>query len=142
MLKAIFRIPYYNLTSLNLGLLVLRAVAGFSMAFAHGMGKIPPSEGLIRSAGEDMGFAGLFFAWAAGLSEFIGGILVGLGLMTRPAAFFNVVTMFVAFFIHHAADPFARKEKALLYLVIFLFILITGPGKHSLDDRINMRLGL
>jgi putative oxidoreductase len=41
--------------------------------------------------------------------------------------------MAVAVFFAHAGDPFARKELALLYLLIFSVIFILGAGKYSLD---------
>lgn len=115
----------------DFGLLALR-VCGFFMAFGHGMGKMPPSEGLIDGVGE-LGFpVPVFFAWMAGLSEFLGGILIGLGIYTRPAAFFLMCTMGTAAFIQHAADPFGTKEKALLYLTIGCCLLFAGGGKYSL----------
>ena len=103
------------------------------MAFAHGVGKIPPSEGFTKGIAE-MGFpAPHWFAWAAGLSEFGGGILIALGLMTRPAYFFLGVNMFVAEFIRHAAAPFMLKEKALLFLSLAVFFTLVGAGRYSLD---------
>ena len=115
------------------GLLVLRLSAGLFMAFAHGLGKMPPSEGLIKSTGE-LGFPlPFFFAWMAGISEFLGGLLIALGLFTRPAAFLWICTMGTAAFLRHADDPFSSKEKALLYLVIGLCLFLTGGGKYSLS---------
>jgi len=142
MLKAFFRIPYFESTRLNISLFFLRVTAGLSMAFGHGIGKVPPSEGLTKGVAE-MGFIfPSFFAWSAGISEFFGGILLAFGLMTRTSALFCSITMAVALFIRHADDPFGRKEKALIYLVIFIFFLVTGPGKYSLDERINKRFFL
>src|SRR4029453_9502804 len=72
----------------NLGLLFLRLVAGISLATAHGLGKLPPSEGFIKGVGERGFPAPVIFSWGAALSEALGGSLVALGLFTRPAAFF------------------------------------------------------
>jgi putative oxidoreductase len=109
----------------------------FGMAFGHGAGKIPPSDGFAEGIA-DMGFpAPQLFAWAAGLSEFGGGILLALGLMTRPASFFLGITLFVAAFIRHAADPFMRKEKALLFLALAAFFVLVGAGRYSLDRIIR-----
>lgn len=115
------------------GLLVLRLGAGLFMAIGHGLGKMPPSEGLIKSTA-DMGFPmPALFAWSAALSEFIGGLLIALGLFTRPAAFFWICTMGTAAFIRHAEDPFSTKEKALLYLTVGLCLALMGGGKFSLS---------
>jgi len=43
--------------------------------------------------------------------------------------------MAVAAFIAHGADPFAKKEMALLYLVGFLTVALMGPGRYSIDQR-------
>lgn len=115
------------------GLLVLRVCAGLFMAFGHGLGKMPPSDGLIGTV-EKLGFPLPFiFAWMAGLSEFLGGLLIALGLFTRPAAFFWICTMGIATLLRHADDPFSTKEKALLYLTIGICLLLTGGGKYSLS---------
>ncbi len=123
----------------DLGLLFLRVFAGFSMAFAHGIGKLPPSDGFIEGVG-NLGFPiPSFFAWAASLSEFLGGILIGLGLLTRPSAFFLSITMAVAAFLRHGDDPFSGQEKALLYMMIFFMFLFTGAGRFSVDAQIKKR---
>lgn len=120
-------------TYTDTGLLILRLGAGLFMAFGHGLGKMPPSEGLIKGAGE-MGFPlPALFAWGAAFSEFFGGLLIALGLFTRPAAFFWICTMSTAAFIRHAEDPFGSKEKALLYLTIGICLALTGCGKYSLS---------
>lgn len=63
--------------------------------------------------------------------------LVGLG--TRFAAIPLIFTMGVAVFYIHGADPFSRKETAILYLLGFTFLFITGGGKYSLDYIIGKR---
>ena len=123
-------------------LTLLRFFSGMSMAFAHGLRKVPPSDGFIEHIGE-MGFPlPAFFAWSAGLSEFAGGILLALGLMTRPAAFFVAVTMLVAGFINHAGDPFGSAEKAYMYLVIAMVYMIIGSGRFSLDSMVRRKLNI
>ena len=126
----------------DLSLALLRIFAGLAMAFGHGIRKVPPSEGFINGTA-DMGFPfPTFFAYAAGYSEFLGGIFLALGFMTRPAAFFISATMFVAGFIRHADDPFGSAEKAYLYFIIGLVYLILGAGRLSLDQVIRRRLNI
>ena len=82
----------------HLGLLGVRLFAGCTMAFAHGVNKIPPTEMFISYV-DRIGLPSAFlFAWLAGLSEFVGGILVALGLLSRPASMMLMITMFVAAF--------------------------------------------
>lgn len=129
----------FESASANIGLAILRIYTGLSMALGHGLGKLPPSEGFIEGTGE-MGFPlPGFFAWVAGLSEFAGGISLALGLMTRPSAFFVACTMCVAAFIRHAADPFARKEKAMLFLAIAVAFVLIGAGKYGVDAWVRAR---
>ncbi len=118
----------------NAGSALLRIFAGIAMAFGHGASKLPPGEGLISRAGQ-MGFpAPAFFAWAAALSEFAGGILLALGLFTRLSSFFIGATMLVALVGVHAADPFAAQEKAFLFLFIALAYFLKGSGDWSIDS--------
>ena len=109
---------------MNLGLLVLRVMAGAGIA-RHGYQKV--FEGQVQGLTAAMGFPmPAVFAWAAALSEFLGGILVALGLLTRPAAFFVFATMSVAAFDRHRADPLALKELALAYWTMALALVLTG----------------
>lgn len=118
----------------NFGLALLRSFAGLSLAFAHGLGKLPPSEGLIDGTAK-MGFPlPVVFAWAAAFSEFLGGIFLAFGLFTRVAAFFICFTMLVALTGVHWADPFGKKEMALLYFFIAFAFLWKGSGEWSLDS--------
>ena len=123
----------------DIGLLILRLGVGLPLAFAHGTGKIPPSAGFIEGTA-GMGFpVPVVFAWAAGLSELVGGLLLALGLATRPAALFVAITMAVAFFVRHGPDPFADGEKALLYLVAAVTLVATGAGKYAVDAVFRRR---
>jgi putative oxidoreductase len=117
----------------NLGLTLLRIFTGVSLMMAHGVGKIPPSEGLITRTGE-MGFpVPVVFAWAAGLAEFVGGAFLALGFVTRLSSFFIAFTMATALLRVHFADPFGKQELAFLYLFIALAFMFKGAGDWSID---------
>ena len=66
-------------------------------------------------------------------AEVICATLVGIGLKTRLATIPLIITMLTAGFIFHSADPIAVKEKAFLYVMIYLVILLKGAGKFSVD---------
>lgn len=118
---------------------LLRVFVGLTMAFGHGLGKMPPPPQMVEGV-TAMGFPmPEVFAWLAALSEFAGGILLALGLLTRPAALFMAITMAVAAFMVHAADPFSTKEMALLYLVTSVFFVIHGAGRWSADHFISQK---
>jgi putative oxidoreductase len=121
----------------DLGLLILRVFAGLALAFAHGINKMPPSEGFVGMIG-GFGFpAPVVFAWLAGFAELGGGILLALGLVTRPAAFIIVLNMTVAVLFAHADDPFSGKELPLLFLFVAAMYAFTGAGRYSIDRLIN-----
>ena len=74
----------------------------------------------------------------AGLIELVGGVLVLLGLFTRPAAFILSGTMAVAYFLAHAPNGFFpllnQGELAALYCFVFLYLAVAGGGAWSLDE--------
>lgn len=112
---------------------ILRISVGCMMAFGHGLGKLPPHDGFIAGVSA-LGFpAPEFFAWLAALAEFGGGLLLAVGFLTRFNALALSLTMLVAAFGRHLADPFKVKELSLLYLVVFILFMIKGSGKWSLD---------
>ena len=134
-----YKNDYLEKNNAHIGLLLLRIFAGLSMAFAHGVGKIPPTDGFVGFV-TSLGLpAPYIMAWMAGITEFVGALLIAVGLLTRPAALGLMGTMAVAAFIAHGADPFAKKELALLYFFVFLAIFLIGPGKFSLDSRLMVK---
>ncbi|HEX2187948.1 MAG TPA: DoxX family protein [Longimicrobiaceae bacterium] len=121
------------------GLLVLRVFAGLALALAHGLGKLPPSPRFLATV-QEMGFpAPHLFAWAAGVSELFGGLLVAVGLLTRPAATLALLTLLTAAVLRHAGDPFDEREKALLFAAVMLLFALAGPGRYSLDALLARR---
>lgn len=76
---------------------------------------------------------------AAGVLEVLGGVLLALGLFTRPVAFVLSGEMAFAYFLAHAPRGFFPilngGELAVLYCFVFLFIAAAGPGPWSLDSR-------
>ena len=125
---------------MSVGLLVLRLVVGGFM-MSHGLGKLK----MLMAGGEilfldPIGIGVELSLFLAVFAEFFASILIILGLGTRLAAFPLLFTMFVAGVIVHAAHPFNVKEMALLYGSIYLTLMLTGPGKISLDHLIYHRL--
>ena len=134
----------------DFGLLVLRVAFGAYIAL-HGWDKIHSDGhfGLMPQLVEGvqgMGFpAPKLFAWLAALTEFVGGILVVLGFLTRPAALALTFNMCVAAFVAHKQDPWyapmapRSKESALLYLAPFVLLLLAGAGRFSVDRAFRRR---
>ena len=117
----------------DLGLLIVRLLAG-GMMLTHGLPKFDRLFG-----GGPVKFAdpfGLGPEISLGLAIFaeVGcAILVMIGFKTRWATIPLMITMLVAAFYAHAADPFGKKELSLLFFTVFLSILISGGGKYSVD---------
>jgi putative oxidoreductase len=75
----------------------------------------------------------------AGVLETFGGLLLVLGLLTRPVAFLLAIEMLVAFLQVHLPKggvPLQNGgELPLLYMLVFLFLVAHGAGPASLDAR-------
>jgi putative oxidoreductase len=128
----------------DFGLFILRAGFGLAMAIGHGIGKVY-HDGSVGMSDQFLGFvksmslpAPTAMAWLAALTEFLGGILLALGLLTRPVAIALVINMSVAAFVAMEDAPLfslggPNKEYPLLFLVVFLTFVFTGAGRFSFD---------
>ncbi len=112
---------------------VLRIVSGL-IFLEHGTQKFlgfPPGE----SAGSGLGFESL--GAYAGIIEIVTGILIAIGLFTRPAAFLASGTMAVAYWYAHAPQDFYPVnnggDAAILYCFVFLYLAVAGAGSWSVD---------
>jgi putative oxidoreductase len=123
----------------SLGLLLLRVLAGLSLFLRHGLEKLTGYSTMVQHFPDPIHIgphAGLAYAL---LSDGICSVLVIVGLGTRPAAFVILVNLLTAFFLVHHAAFFsnAHVEIVGLYISVFSALLITGPGRFSLDARLN-----
>lgn len=75
--------------------------------------------------------------YAAAILEVVGGLLLIVGLFSRPVAFILSGQMAIAYFMGHAPQGFFPAlnggEAALLFCFIFLYIAAAGPGPWSAD---------
>ncbi len=122
---------------LPLGLLWMRGIFGLGLIW-HGAvkvigGRMPAFTQTVAQ----MNFpAPAVFAWAATGIQLAGGVLIVLGLKTRPAAALVFVVMSAAVFIRHGMDPWTAKELALAYWTAAGTLTLTGPGRLSLDNML------
>lgn len=124
------------------GLLVLRITAGAFMYFNHGAGKLTRlfGEGPVKFS-DPIGIGPEASLALATFAEVLCSVLIIIGLMTRLSAIPLIITMMVAAFIAHAADPFGSRELPLIYGAIFIAIAATGAGKYSIDNLIYKKQG-
>ena len=127
------------------GALVLRIVLGVAMIY-HGYGKVVPGSlhGNVTAPIEHFsGFVasmGLprWLGYASALTEFVGGILVLVGLLTRFAAFFITINMAFAIALVTRHHGYAGSEEPLALLAIALMLLFYGAGAVALDRKIGL----
>jgi len=105
-------------------------------------------HGAMKLFGAFGGHSMLHDPWvlAAGILEFGGGILTGLGLFTRPVAFVLSGEMAVAYFRAHFPHGFwpivNHGELAVLYCFFFLYLSLHGAGALSIDGVRKKLFGL
>lgn len=123
----------------DLGLLVLRAWFGGTMAFVHGLPKLEKLLAGDFAFADPIGLGPAASLALAVFGELVCGLLIAAGLFTRLASIPAIITMAVAAFVTHGADPFQKKELALAYGFAYLAIALAGPGRFSLDARLRGR---
>lgn len=123
----------------DLGLLLLRLGAGFLMAWQHGLPKLLAFAGKSPSFSDPLGMTPAVSMGMAIFAEFFCSLAIMLGFYTRLAVLPLLFTMGMAAFVIHAEDPFKVKEKALLFGVMYLAILVAGPGRFALSRLIARR---
>lgn len=125
--------------SIDGAILLLRLWLGAMMMY-HGFPKIfTNSAGFIEYLTKS-GFPmpNVMAALAAG-AEFFGGLLIVIGFLTRPAAMLVLVTMLVAGFIAHGAEPFSKQELPLTYAMLSLALFLSGSGAFSVERVIEKK---
>jgi putative oxidoreductase len=122
-----------NNFSLNLGLLILRVVAGAFMLAAHGWPKLMKFETSFHKFANPIGLGSEASYILVVFAEVLCAFLVIIGWFGRFAAIPLVINMAVAGYIVHGNDAWNKQEFAYLYGVIFLALVFTGMGKFSID---------
>ena len=121
-------------TAKNIALLILRCAFSGAM-LTHGYPKLLKLVQGDLSFGDPLGIGEAPSLILAVIGEFVAPVLIIIGWKTRLAAIPAAITMGVAAFLVHGDDPFAKQEKALLYLFAFVAIALLGAGKYSLDRK-------
>ena len=126
--------------------LALRVTVGASL-IPHAMQKLfmafnGPGMDKFTATLAGMGFpAPTLMAWLVALTEFVGGTLLAIGLLTRPAAAAIFIFMMVAAFVVHLPMGFFWTNRGfefpLMWGVAALFFLIRGGGPYSVDRAIG-----
>lgn len=118
---------------------LLRIVAGAAL-ITHGWGKIQDPTAMSGFL-ESMGFwPGAFWSFMVAIAESIGGLLIAIGLFTRPAALMNLISMTVIIWFHwiFKEEGYGGAEKAILWWVMLFYFVVHG-GQHYAVDKVMKR---
>jgi putative oxidoreductase len=135
--------------SLSLGLVILRVVVGLTLA-GHGAQKLfgwwggSGMDGWIQMVTKLRIRPAAPWAWIAALSEFGGGILLALGLLSPLGSFAIAGAMLVAIATVHWPNGFWNVKRGyefnLTLLASVTALALTGPGRYSLDQALGIHL--
>lgn len=141
-MKKIFS-THYSAGAFNFATLLLRLAFGGTMMINHGLGKLKAVEGTIASfnehGGAPLGLPTPVAVYLLIFAEFFCSIFIILGLFTRLACIPLIIAMGVAFFVTHNHVIDDMGYGSFSYLIVFVVLLLTGPGKASIDALINKR---
>lgn len=116
----------------------LRIVAGVALV-THGAPKIMNPFGAMETV-EKLGFyPSVFWSPLLSATEFFGGILVAIGLFTRPASVAAAIVLLVTVWFHWVTvgQGYAGAEKSILWAAIFIFFAVRGGNRHSVDAKLG-----
>ncbi len=124
-----------------LGLLIIRIGLGISF-IAHGLPKLlggPERWEKLGGSMENLGITFLPAVWGfmGGFAECVGGLCLILGIFWIPALLLLIFTMIVATAMHIGnGDSYSRISHPLEVGIVFVALLITGPGKHRISKKL------
>jgi putative oxidoreductase len=117
------------------------------MFLYHGLPKLfggPEKWEMLGGAMATFGitFIPAFWGFMAAISESLGGICLILGLFLRPACILLTITMLVAAVSHLSrGEGLGGAAHALKAGIVFLSLILIGPGKYSLDEKLSSDRG-
>lgn len=127
-------------TSTDIALLVARLGIA-ALMLTHGIPKM-----MMLFSGSPVQFPpvmGMSAELSLGLTVFaevICSVMLLAGFATRLAAIPLIITMLVAVLLIHGADPLAKQEPALQYLLVYVVLLFAGSGKYSIDYLLQVKM--
>ncbi|MCE6988189.1 DoxX family protein [Dyadobacter sp. CY323] len=121
--------------SADFGVLILRVGISVLM-LTHGYAKLKGFLSGDHSFADPIGIGEELSYILTICAEFGCSILLVLGLFTRAALIPLIFTMLVVALIVHGEDPFSKKEHAISFLIVYLTLFFTGPGKYSVDSNL------
>ena len=118
-------------------LLFMRLFFG-ALFFMHGLDKLTNFNALSETYPSVMGLGSYTTLMVTIFCEFACSMFLVVGLLTRVVLIPMVVAMAVAFFdVHDGMMP--EGELALIFMIVFIVLFMTGPGRYSIDYLIDRK---
>jgi len=92
---------------------------------------------------ESLGFyPGVFWSPLLSATEFFGGILLAIGLLTRPAAFATTIVLLVTVWFHWIAQDqgYMGAEKSMIWAAVTFYFVVRGGNRHSIDAKLGRHI--
>lgn len=124
--------------SLDFGLLLLRLGTSL-MLVSHGWSKVTHFSERLNSFADPIGLGPAVSLQLVIFAEFFCAIFLILGFMSRVILIPMIINMAVITFIVQGSGGFEKQELPMIYLLVFIVLLLLGPGKISLDGKILKR---
>lgn len=134
MFKKLLSINLDEFVGPDVAILLLR-IGTASLMLTHGIPKLLRVLEGDFSFSDPIGIGSTTSLILVTFAEAICAFLVLIGLMTRISLIPLIIAMIVAVFVAHAGDPFGDKELGLFFLISFIVLFLTGPGKYSVDQK-------
>ncbi len=122
----------------DFAILVLRIIFGGMFIF-HGWPKLANFSDMVTMFNDPVGIGNEASVALVVFAEVFCGLFILLGFLTRFSVIPVFITMLVAYFVAHKADPFTNKMLPFVYLFLCVVIFILGSGRYSLDAVIFNR---
>lgn len=125
-----------SVTAADWLLLALRLLFG-GLLLVHGIQKVMNYRTLSAAFPDPIGLGSKRSLQLAVFAEFLCSLGVITGLLFRLALIPPIVTMFVAGFFALRGKPWLQRELPISYMSVFILLMITGPGRLSLDTLLS-----
>jgi len=124
----------------NIGMFFLRLAVGMEMIFVHGFKKLGIGVAQVEKVPNPLHLPDTFnYAFVVSANIFFP-FFVLIGFCTRLATFPTLAVTLTGYFVLHWNDASLVKDTPFIYSVIFLYIMVLGPGKYSIDNYIFKKL--
>lgn len=124
----------------DLSMLLFRIVISLQLMIAHGLKKIGAGVAEAEKVPNPLQLPEIFNQYFAIAANLFFPVLVIVGLLTRLAVLPVLAVTLTGYFVVHWNDSLLEKDMPFMYSVVFLLLLLIGPGKYSLDYLINKKL--